>query len=159
MDFSLTSSLGKEHAEELEKLLFFHPQQGRFRRNIIANVERHGSPKIIESDRSLRIQLQLLAHVQSLYALALNGARQELVGALVYTRPEAQTLEILHLVVRAEYTLFGSQANRGLTFLLIEELCRIGRMIRGVHFVRLPYSRGKLTLKAVRGRAQLAPED
>ena len=151
MDLFLTSRLGKEHADELEALLFFHPQQDRFRRNIIASVEKYGSPRIIETNGNLRIQLQLLQDVQSLYALARNGEDQELAGALVYTRPEAQTLEILHIVVKDDYTLNGRQADRGLTFLLIEELCRIGRMIRGIHFVRLAYDRGRVILKSVDG--------
>jgi len=137
MNLSLTSKLGKEHADELEELLFFHPQQGRFRRNIIASVEKHGSPTVIERNGGLRIQLQMLQDVQTLYALARDGERQQLAGALVYTRTEPQTLEILHIVVKDEYTMTGKQADGGLTFLLIEELCRIGRMIQGILFVRL----------------------
>jgi hypothetical protein len=147
MNLCLTSILGTKHADELEKLLFFHPQQGRIRRNISESVEKYGSPRIIEKNSGLRIELPLLEDVQTLYALVRNRGRQELVGALVYTRTEARTLEILHIVVKDEYTLSGKHADQELTFLFIEELCRIGRMIQGIHFVRLAYDRGRVFVK------------
>jgi hypothetical protein len=149
MNLCLTSILGTKHANELEELLFFHPHQGRFRRNIIASVERHGSPRISQQGGRLRIQLQFLEDVQSLYAVARTGQDEELVGVLVYTRIEPATLEILHIVVKDEYTLFGKHAQHGLTFRFIEELCRIGRMIRGIRFVRLAYDRGRVILTKI----------
>jgi hypothetical protein len=149
MDLCLTSMLGPEHADELEELLFFHPQQGRFRRNITASVEKYGSPRIVEKNGGLRIQLRLLEDVQTLYAVAREDDWQELAGALVYTRTEPRTLEILHIVVKDEYTLQGKRSEQGLTFLLIEELCRIGRMIQGIQFVSLAYDRGRVILKQV----------
>lgn len=148
MSLCLTSLLAPGYSEDLENLLFFHPQQGRFRRNIIASVEKYGSPRIVERNGGLRIQLQFLEDVQTLYGIAREGENEELAGTLIYTRT-GQTLEILHIVVKDEYTMRGAQVDLGLTFMMIEELCRIGRMIQGIHFVRLAYERGGVILKQV----------
>jgi len=150
--------LGKEHATDLEALLFFHPQQGRFRRNIITSVEKYGSPKIIERHGGLRIQLQSLEDVQTLYAVVQDREETELVGAMVYSRTEGGTLEILHIVVKPEYTVRGEKADEGLTFLLVDELCRIGRKIQGIHSVRLAYQRGRVIVKQIqKAGSQSAP--
>ncbi len=150
MSIRITSMLGAHYAEALETLLFFHSQQGRFRRSIVDSVERHGSPRIMKQNGGLRVQLPKLQDVQTLYALAGGAERAELVGAMVYTRSDERTIEILHLVVQDEYTARGQKSEAGVTFLLVEELCRVGRRIRGVQFVRLAYDRGQVVLKQIR---------
>jgi hypothetical protein len=141
--------LGEHYAEALETLLFFHPQQGRFRRDITDSVERHGSPRIICQNGGLRIQLPKLQDVQTLYALTGETESRELVGAMIYTRTDEETIEILHLVVQDDYTARGKNAREGLAFLLVEELCRVGLRIRGVRNVRLAYDRGQVILKQI----------
>lgn len=147
MKICITSLLGKRHADALEQLLYFHPQQSRFREDIIASVERYGSPRIVESNGGLRIQLELLGDVQSLYAMAERGKTRRLVGAVVYTRASGGVLEVLHIVVKDEFTIQGRNAKNEVTAILIEEVCRIARQIQGVHSVRLAYDRGSIVVK------------
>lgn len=143
----ITSLLDKDHSDDLEQLLYFHPQQEHFRQNIIACVEKYGSPQIIERDGGLRIQLELLKEVQTLYAIAQNGQARKLAGVVVYTRIQDGDLEIVHIVVKDEYTMKGKKAKDEVAAMLIEEVCRIARRIHGVHSVRLAYNRGRIIVK------------
>ena len=159
MRIYITSLLDKRNLDDLEQLLYFHPQQERFRQNIIACVEKYGSPQIIERDGGLRIQLELLKDVQTLYAIAQNGKTKNLAGAVVYTRLPDGDLEIVHIVVKDEYTMKGKNAKNEVTSMLIEEVCRIARRIHGVHSVRLAYNRGRIIVKPNEGSSSGANVD
>jgi hypothetical protein len=143
----LTSVLEQQYACELEDLLFFHPHQGRFRRDIRASVEKYGSPKIVVKNNRLRVQLSLLEDVQTLYAIKVVGEELGLIGTVIYGRTEPKVIEILHIVVKEEYTYQGQHGSEGLTFFLIDELCRIASRIKGVSSVRLAYDKGRIIVK------------
>src|ERR1039458_4970067 len=129
MALQFTSVLDLPHREELEELMFQHPQQGRFRDTILDCIERFGVPRVVEQNGRLRIELVGQTEVQTLYAVVAGGFPSELVGVLVYTRNAAHELAILHIAVKNEYTLHGSKADHQVAFALVEELCRIAARI------------------------------
>jgi predicted GNAT family acetyltransferase len=147
MTLVFTSALDKTHRDELEELMFFHPEQGRFASNILRAVEQHGSPRVTECEGKLRIELPSITGVQTLFAVMQDIAQLELVGVVVYTRTSAGVIEILHIAVKDEYTGHGPRSDQQVAFSLIQELCRIARQIRGVHSVQLAYKRNRVLLK------------
>lgn len=151
MKICITSLLGTRHADDLEQLLYYHPQQSRFRQNIIASLEQYGSPRIVEINGGLRIQLELLKEVQTLYAIAQDGKGKDLAGVVVYTRAQDGNLEVVHIVVKDEFTLQGKYAKVEVASMLIEAVCRIAHQIQGVHSVRLAYDRGRIVVKPIQG--------
>jgi hypothetical protein len=68
---------------------------------------------------------------------------------MIYTRTDEEAIEIPHLVVQDDYTTRGKNAGEGLAFLLVEELCRVGRRIRGVPNVRFAYDPVQVILKPI----------
>lgn len=62
-------------------------------------------------------------------------------------RPRRGNLEIVHIVVKDEYTLQGKNAKDEVASMLMEEVCRM----HGVHSVRLAYGRGRIIVNPIRG--------
>jgi hypothetical protein len=136
----ITSLLEQRYRDELEELLYFNPQQAQLRKGIIATVERYGSPRIVEEAGRLRIKLDRLDEVQTLYAMVRAGPVPTLAGAIVYTRAADDAFEILHIVVKQQYALSSQRAEPGVALLLVEEVAHIAHRVRGIRSVRLAYN-------------------
>lgn len=149
MALRFTSVLERAHRRELEKLLFQHPQQGRFRDTILESIERFGVPRVVELNRRLRIKLSGQVEVQTIYALMEGALRSDLAAVVVYSRNAEDELVVMHLAVENDYTTRGPRADQMVTYAIIDELCRIARHIKGVCGVRLAYARGQSILKTV----------
>ena len=67
------------------------------------------------------------------------------------SRPRRGNLEIVHIVVKDEYTLQGKNAKDEVASMLIEEVCRIAHRMHGVHSVRLAYGRGRIIVNPIQG--------
>ena len=147
MKLHFTSGLTVAHKKELEELLFFHPQQERFASSIVSTVEKHGSPRIVERDSHLRIELSGVEDAQTLYAVMESLLLLELVGVVIFARTSAEALVILHIAVKQEYTQEETKSGQQVTLHLIQELCRIARQIQGVKSVQLGYKRSHNFLK------------
>ena len=80
-----SSSLNSDQRDELESLMFFHPEQGQHTSSINASILSYGFPKVIDEGGALRIGIEGL-EVQTLYAFVDRGAKKDLAGVLVYTR-------------------------------------------------------------------------
>jgi hypothetical protein len=75
-------------------MFFFNPRQADYREEIVHAVELFGDPKIKESSNGLTILLPKVSHAQCLFSVDLEGSK--LGGVVIFTREEAEELEILH---------------------------------------------------------------
>jgi len=91
----------------------------------------------------------LLEEVQTLFAVAQDGKTKRLAGVVVYTRTKDGILEVVHIVVKEEYTVRGRNAKDEVASMLIDEVCRIAHQIQGIHSVRLAYGRGRIIVKSI----------
>ncbi len=83
--------------------MFFHPQQGEHESSINASILSYGFPKIIQESAYLRIGIEG-KEVQTLYAFVHRGKLEDLAGVIVYTRTSPDTLALLHMAVKPEYS-------------------------------------------------------
>lgn len=134
-----TSVLEAGYRAELEALLFFNPEQHRFRDKILTVIEKHGLPIIDAEANRLYIRLKTGAEVQTIYALAESKPRPQLVGVVVYTRSNLSTISVLHIAVREDYSSQGRFHKQMMVPLFIGKLREIGRQIKGVAMLRLLY--------------------
>jgi hypothetical protein len=148
MNCQITSRLHPSHRDELEELFFFHPQQSRFHTQILASIERFGSPEISQSADGLKIRLPKLPESQILYALTEENNEEFLLGTMIFHRPDTRTLEILHIAVHPDLTHSTNGGNSPIVMLLVDELCRIGRRVKGIKLIRLMYARGRIRLNS-----------
>ncbi|WP_017305369.1 hypothetical protein [Spirulina subsalsa] len=138
--FSVSSILKTSYRNDLERLMFFNPHQGKVREQVMASIEVYGQPKIIEEEGFLRITLDSDLCSQCLFAL---DTRQQLIGVILYGRASPENLVITHVAVQEDYASGGMYQDRFLVFRLVAKVRDIGQKIKGIRWVSLIYGLGK----------------
>ncbi len=136
----LKSTLAAEHREELEELLFFHPQQNKVQEGIVYSIKKYGTPKIVDKNDNLHIEFDQFPGVQTLYAFDKIGNIEKLIGSLIYYRTDTETIEVLHIDIQEKYTLTGPLANRQVMLWFIINLKRIAKKVKGIRTIQLTYN-------------------
>ena len=134
-----SSSLNSDQRDELESLMFFHPEQGQHTSSINASIRSYGFPKIIDERGALRIGIEGL-EVQTLYAFVDRGAPKDLAGVLVYTRIHDDTLVLLHMAVRPEFCYSIGYKNELVLVRILAQLRAIAKRIRGIKKLSILYA-------------------
>jgi hypothetical protein len=134
-----SSTLSADQRNELESLMFFHPEQGQLSSRINRSVLTYGFPKIVNEGGNLRIGID--GHeVQTLYAFADRGATKDLAGVLVYTRVHDDTLVLLHMAVRPEFCYSIGYKNELVLVRILSQLRAIAKRIRGIKKLSILYA-------------------
>jgi len=128
-----TSTLTPEYSEELERLLFFNPGQHDALAAIMDSLDTFGSPSVYTDSGVLRVKVEKLNEVQTLYAMD----DDTLVGVLIYSRVKLECLTVLHIAVDEAYSVHGTNANNMLVMRMLELLRSNARRIKGVETIRL----------------------
>ncbi len=134
-----SSRLSSDQRDELESLMFFHPEQNQHMSSINASIASYGFPKIIDDGGALRIGIGEL-EVQTLYAFVDRGKKQDLAGVLVYTRVHDDTLVLLHMAVRPEFCYSIGYKNELVLARILAQLRAIARRIKGIKKVSILYA-------------------
>lgn len=135
-----SSVLNSRYYDALETLMFFNPQQSKFRNEVSQVVDRYGNPKIIKDCDRLRLQIGSSVGVQTLFCFdrPIDG---DLIGTVIYIRDRRERLAIIHLAVREDYAISGRNASKRLFLRLIQKILEIGARIKGVEFLEILYDR------------------
>ena len=129
-EISFTSVLGREHKQELERLLFFNGNQAKVSGEVMLIAERYGAPRVQIVAEQLRVGLES-AQAQTLFAVRRTAAGVEPVGVMVYTREE-DALVVLFLAVHEHYASRGPKADQRLLMRMTTELRGIARRVKGI---------------------------
>ena len=119
--------------------MFFHPEQGEHTDSINACIETYGFPKILQEEECLRIGIAGL-DVQTLYALVPRGSTQELAGVVVYTRTSDDTLVLLHMAVKPEFSFSSGYRNELVLPRMLAQLRAIAKRIKGIKRLSIVYA-------------------
>jgi hypothetical protein len=149
--FAITSRLGAEHRAALEELLFFNRLQNAVRTRIVATIERYGMPQVVVRDGALRIELDGVAGVQSVFALAPDGASAGPIGVAVFLRESEDRFVIVHVGVAEAFSSTGERANDHVFFHLLNAIRDAARRTRGVRSIDLFYGQGVVRRIPVQG--------
>ena len=128
-----TSMLKPEYGEELEQLMFFNPGQQTALAAIVDSLETFGLPSVYTDGSLLRIKVEKLDEVQTLFALD----DDTLVGVLVYSRTLLESLIVIHIAVNKDYSSHGKFAQSMLVMRMLELLRNSARRIKGVETIRI----------------------
>ena len=128
-----TSILKPEFGEELEQLIFFNPGQRTIHADIVASIEKFGAPSVYIDSGCLRVKVEKLDEVQTLFAL--DG--DTLAGVLVYSRVLFEHLTVIYIAVDQEYSSHGKFAQEMLVMRMFELLRDSARRIKGVESIRI----------------------
>lgn len=138
--FYFASTLSYRHENALEALMFFNPQQKKFRNAVSQLVESYGNPKIIKDGDRLRLQIGSSSIAQTLFCFD-RPTDGELIGVVVYIRESIEQLAIIHLAVREDYLMSGCYGDRALALRLIQKVQEIGARLKGIEFITILYER------------------
>lgn len=130
---SYTSILKPEYGEELERLMFFNPGQQSAHAAIVDSVEKFGLPSVYTDKGCLRIKVEKLDEVQTLFALD----DDRLAGVLVYSRVLPEHLTMIYIAVDYDYSSRGKFAHKILVIRMFELLRSNARRIKGVKSIRI----------------------
>lgn len=147
-----TSLLEKEYMGDLERIMFFNPQQVKVSPDIVKSIERFGEPKIIVEGDHLRIMVGAFTDVQVLFAFSGKNENGELVGFMIYTRTDIRNIVILQIAVTEEYSFSGKQRNQRLVIQFITKLRDIGRLLKGLETITLIYKEKEIRIAVNRRR-------
>jgi len=147
-----TSALDPSYRSRLEELLFFNANQSTTGPQVIAVIERYGAPRVVVDGEKLRVLCGGSLCPQTLYAVETSETSQALVGVVIFTREE-ETLVVLHIAVREDYTQRSQPGRRPLVLEMLEEVRGIGRRIKGVSSIAVfPYTAQEARLPVSRER-------
>ncbi|MBC8210422.1 MAG: hypothetical protein H8E21_05090 [Gammaproteobacteria bacterium] len=128
-----TSNLRPEYGAELERLMFFNPGQQTALATIMDSVEKFGQPSLyIDQDR-LRIKVEKLHDVQTLFVLD----DDTLAAVLVYSRISVESLIVIHIAVDYEYSSQGNRSDKMLVMRMLNQLRQCACHIKGIENIRL----------------------
>jgi hypothetical protein len=128
--------LEPQYGEALERLMFFNPGQQNALSAILDSLETFGSPSIYVDEGRLRVKVEKLDEVQTLFALDDDA----LVGVLIYSRIALECLTVIHIAVDHDYSSSGKFAEKMLVIRMLELLRNNARRIKGVETIRLIYN-------------------
>lgn len=128
-----TSILKPEYSEDLEQLMFFNPGQRAAHAAIKDSLEKFGSPSIYLDNGCLRVTVEKLEEVQTLFAMD----DDTLAGIVVFARVTFEHLTLIHIAVDEDYTVHGKFAEKILVMRMFELLRKCARRIKGVEAIRM----------------------
>jgi len=131
-----TSALDLGYRDALERLLFYNGNQKTASNAILVAIERFGSPRIETKGSRLWVTLDSGLEAQSLFVLDPSETGNPLVGIVVYTR-DNDTLVILFVAVREDFSSLGTKARELLFFRIVDEVRSVGRRIRGISSITM----------------------
>ena len=136
-----SSLLPVAYRDELERIVFFNPEQSRVTASLLDSVRRYGVPSIFENDGLLRFRVPAFGPVQSLYAFDHNEQPPRLAGVVMFVRERANTMLLLHLAVHEDYAAGGARAEAWVTPRLLSTVRSVCLRTRGITTLRMLYPR------------------
>lgn len=133
----ISSALEDSYRARLEELLFFNPGQERVAEGIEASIARHGLPEVAAERGLLHIGVGAHGRVQALYALEAREAQDELVGVIVYCRPSADEIVVLHIAVSERFASTGPMADVGVALRLFQSVRQAAARLKGVRWLSM----------------------
>jgi hypothetical protein len=134
-----SSVLPTAYREELERIVFFNPEQDRVTECLLDSVHRYGVPLIVEEQGSLRFRVPAFGPVQTLYALDQTVRPASLAGVVMYVRESRDTMLVLHLAVHEDYVAGSLYGEDWVTPRLLATVRTTCQRIRGITCMRLLY--------------------
>lgn len=144
MDVIFSSKLSRKYKDDLEELLFFNPQQSKIQSKLIEIIDRYGTPMVVIEGDFLRVVIEGLEHVQTLFAFGKEFGKPELIGAMIYVRLNPDALLVLHLGVDESFSSSGEYANQMVVAKFIFKLKEIAKKIKGIQTIEILYGRGEI---------------
>jgi hypothetical protein len=135
----ISSILPVPYRDELERIVFFNPEQSKVATPLIAAVGRYGVPTITEETGHLRFHLRGFREIQSLFALDESDTPAVLAGAVMFVREQRDRMLLLHLAAHERYTARREYAGAWVALRLVAAVRSACARTKGIDFLRILY--------------------
>jgi hypothetical protein len=135
----VSSLLPASFRDELERIVFFNPEQELVTAPLVASVHRYGVPTIFEEDGWLRFRVSAVGLLQTLYAFDDSKAPAPLVGVAMFTRETLASVVLIHLAVHEDYTVRGRWSDAWVVSHLVAAIRGACLRTRGIRTLRVLY--------------------
>jgi hypothetical protein len=135
----ISSLLSRSYRDEVERIVFFNPEQGLVTGTLVDLVHRYGVPAIVEDGEHLRFRASAFGVLQTLYAMDSSEQPERLVGVAMFTRTRRSTMLVLHLAVHEDYTSRGKWGSETVVAQLFNAIRNLSLRTRGVRSLRILY--------------------
>ena len=135
----VSSLLPVSFRDELERIVFFNPEQNLVIAPLLASVHRYGVPSIVEDGGCLRFRVNAFGSLQTLYAFDETNEPARLVGVAMFTRESTASIVILHLTAHEDYTSKGKWADVAVVAQLVAAIRDVALRTHGIRTVRILY--------------------
>ena len=137
----VTSVLPVSFRDELERIVFFNPEQSLVTAPLVASIKRYGVPSIVEENGCLRFRVHAFGRLQTLYAFDDTDDPSRLVGVAMFIRDKPSSLVVLHIAAHEEYTSQGPWADLAVVSQLLIAIRCIAAHTRGIRTLTVLYPR------------------
>jgi hypothetical protein len=137
----ITSVLPVSFRDELERIVFFNPEQNRVTAPLIASLQRYGVPTIVEEKGCLRFRVNAFGRLQSLYAFDVVDTPPRLVGVAMFIREKPSSIVVLHIAAHEDYTSQGKKADVAVVSQLLVAVRNASARTHGVRTLKILYPR------------------
>ncbi len=135
----ISSELRGSFRKELERIVFFNPEQSLITGRLVDLVHRYGVPEIVEEDDRLRFRATTLGILQTLYAFDATEAQERLVGVAMFTRVRRSTIVVVHIAAHEDYTSRGKWSSEAVVVRLVTVIRKLAMRTRGVNDLQILY--------------------
>jgi hypothetical protein len=135
----LASLLPSSFRDELERIVFFNPEQNSVEKPLVASLHRYGIPSIVEEDGCLRFRVNAFGMLQTLYAFDETEEIPRLVGVAMFTRERRASMVVLHMAVHEDYTSQGKWTEVGVVAQLVSAIRGVALRTHGIRSLRILY--------------------
>ena len=139
---TFTSRISRSQRQARERRLFFNGCQNRVSQKIVDAIDQYGPPEIWDDGECLRVRLEALPEVQSLFALEPGTDRP--IGVAIYMRADLEHVTVLHIGLSEEFCAGGLRDDSNLLLRFMKEIRRSSRRMKGVRRLRVLYGTQRL---------------
>lgn len=139
--FLFSSEISSDFKEQLASLLFFNIEQRNVAEGIIASIEKYGLPHIEDDSNKLKVSVEKVQEIQSIFAYDESAGSKDLVGVMLFFRETEDCVTLLHIAVKENYTFRTSQGESLLAVELLFKLKDIARHLKKVEYLSIYYQK------------------
>ena len=119
------STIHPKHLSDLEKLLYFNPDQQKYKSGIIECIKKYGEPTIIKEENYLTIKLSKDIDCESFFALYCETI---LIGVIIYTFDyQNKNIKVPYIAIDEKYSSEGILGDMSLALRMIDYLKHIAK--------------------------------
>jgi hypothetical protein len=135
----VSSLLPVSYRDELERIVFFNPEQNLVTIPLVDSIHRYGVPTIVEEDGCLRFRVSAFGRLQSLYAFDDSTAPARLVGVAMFVRDAPTSIVVLHLAAHEDYTARGKGSRASAVVPLLAAIRGASLCTHGIETLTILY--------------------